>query len=651
MENNIMKYLIFILLFVSLSFSQNNYRNDEINSKVKVYKKLLSNNYTPTENQFKYDVNYYQLELEINPNNRYINGKIKINTKVLNSIDKIEFNLTKGFILDSIFVNNKITSYNYTNDLLTVNLDRKYNHNESVSIDIYYQGYPGSSGFGSFGVSTINNKKMIWTLSEPFGARDWWPCKDHPYDKADSADIIITVPKDLIVASNGSLKKVIENNNKKTYYWHESYPIATYLISVTAYPYYTFSNYYKYSETDSMEIQYYTVYDKINPKYENFALVPNMIKIYSEIFGEYPFIKEKYGHAEFPWGGGMEHQTCTSLGNFGEYVIVHELAHQWWGDMITCKDFHHIWLNEGFATYSEALYAEKMYGKNKYFEEMNSTKYFGGGTIYVDDLSDTYRIFSGNLTYNKASWVLHMLRHVVGDSTFFQIIKEYYKSIYKYNSINTEEFQKICELIYKNSLDWFFHQWIYEEYFPKYKFNYSITKSGNNSTINLNILQTQTNYIFKMPIDINVSTSLGDTTIKIFDSLQTQTFKILVNGDVKKITLDKDEWILRTVEETPNTVNNIKELQNYQLLQNYPNPFNPSTEISFILPKKDYISLKIYDILGRELLTLYEGIKEYGLHKIEFNTKNYGIDFPSGIYFYILKTTSFYETKKMVIIK
>ena len=405
MENNIMKYLIFILLFVSLSFSQNNYRNDEINSKVKVYKKLLSNNYTPTENQFKYDVNYYQLELEINPNNRYINGKIKINTKVLNSIDKIEFNLTKGFILDSIFVNNKITSYNYTNDLLTVNLDRKYNHNESVSIDIYYQGYPGSSGFGSFGVSTINNKKMIWTLSEPFGARDWWPCKDHPYDKADSADIIITVPKDLIVASNGLLKKVIENNNKKTYYWHESYPIATYLISVTAYPYYTFSNYYKYSENDSMEIQYYTVYDKINPKYENFALVPNMIKIYSEIFGEYPFIKEKYAHAEFPWGGGMEHQTCTSLGSFGEYVIVHELAHQWWGDMITCKDFHHIWLNEGFATYSEALYVEKMYGKNKYFEEINSTKYLGGGTIYVDDLSDTYRIFSGNLTYNKASWV------------------------------------------------------------------------------------------------------------------------------------------------------------------------------------------------------------------------------------------------------
>ncbi len=647
-----MKYTI-VLLFLSFSiaFGQNNFRNEEIAFKIKNFNKLSSNDYAPTVNQLNYDVKYYGLNLNINPANRYINGNVKITLKALASIDKVELNLTKDFIIDSIFNGLKRSAFVYSGDMLTVNLDKSLQQNDIIELSIYYQGYPGSSGFGSFGCSDVNGKKLVWTLSEPFGARDWWPCKDYPYDKADSADINITIPKEMIVASNGTLRNTVVDGNNKTYYWHEGYPISTYLISATAYEYNTFSNYYKYTPTDSMEIQYFTVMDKFNPRYEQYELVPKMIKIFSDMYGQYPFINEKYGQAEFPWGGGMEHQTCTSLGSFGEIILAHELSHQWWGDMITCKDFHNIWLNEGFATYSEALYAEKAYGKSNYFSEMRGTKYMGNGTIYVDDLTNISRVFSSDLTYNKASWVLHMLRHTVGDDIFFNILKKYYKSIHQYDAVNTEEFRKICEAEYGKDLNWFFHEWIYEEFYPQYQYQYSKIKNGNNTDIKLSIGQKQKNYIFKMPIDINIATSFGDTTIVVYDSLQSQTFNMSINGDVNNLELDKEEWILRTTEKIASNVSVTHVTGNYELRQNYPNPFNPGTEISFYLPKDDIISLKVFDILGKEIVTLFDGRMEQGNHKIDFNSNRLPGGLTSGLYFYKLTGQNFSAVKKMAFIK
>jgi len=648
----IMKHVILLLLLsYSLLFAQKSYREEEIRSKIKSLNKITAGNYQPTPNQLQYDVKYYGININITPATRYINGVVTIISIAGGTISVLELDLSRELVIDSVLCGNNKTTYTFTNNLLKVNLDRQYLKNDEIRVSVVYHGNPGSSGFGSFGSNEINGKRHIWTLSEPFGARDWWPCKDHPYDKADSADINITVPKELVVASNGSLRNVIETGDKKTYYWHEGYPISTYLISVTAYPYYTFSNYYRYSTTDSMEIQYYTFLDKFNPRYEQFSNVPNMIKIFSDLFGQYPFMKEKYGHAEFPWGGGMEHQTCTSLGSFGEMLIVHELAHQWWGDMITCRDFHNIWLNEGFATYSEALYAEKAYGKKRYTDEMNGSKFFGSGKIYVDDLSNISRIFSGDLTYNKASWILHMLRHVVSDSTFFKLIKEYYQSVHKFDAINTEEFQKVCEKVYQKDLGWFFKQWIYEEYYPKYQYYYQTSKAGSRTNIVLNISQKQTNYIFKMPIDVNITTSLGDTTLVVFDSLKSQSFNLTVNGDITKLALDKDEWILRTVDQIASSVQNEIIPENYILFQNYPNPFNPGTEISFYLPREENISLKVYDILGRELTTLFEGKMEQGNHKIDFNSNRIPGGVTSGLYFYKLTTQSFSGIKKMMLLK
>jgi aminopeptidase N len=374
---------------------------------------------------------------------------------------------------------------------------------------------------------------------------------------------------------------------------------------------------------------------------------PNMIKVFSDLFGQYPFIKEKYGQAEFPWSGGMEHQTCTSLGGWGEFLLVHELSHQWWGDMVTCKDFHHIWMNEGFANYCEALYSEKVYGQNGYFNLLNSMKWLGSGTVYVPDLSNVSRIFDGNLSYNKGAWVLHMLRHVVGDATFFNILRSYYGDRrYQYKVVTTENFRDLCQLIYNKDLDWFFQQWIYQESCPNYQCIKQVTPSGSQSKVKLVINQLQTNYIFKMPIDISISTSKGDTTFVVLDSLKSQEFYLTVNGSISSIDLDKNNWILKTVAYLTST-QSLTKPDDYNLFQNYPNPFNNETIINYSLREPGEIKIKLYDILGKEIQTILTGYYSAGKHTATFNAKN----LPSGTYYYELTSRDFKEMRKLVLLK
>ncbi|UCH84142.1 MAG: hypothetical protein JSW50_00180, partial [Candidatus Latescibacterota bacterium] len=369
-----------------------------------------------------------------------------------------------------------------------------------------------------------------------------------------------------------------------------------------------FSHWYHYASAESMEVAYYVFPRNYGYVQTTYALTVPMIEVFADIFGEYPFVDEKYGHAEFTWGGGMEHQTITSLGGWSEYLIAHELAHQWWGDMVTCDSFHHIWLNEGFATYSEALWSEQAYGMAQYHQDMDAAKYFGNGTIYVHDPSDFSRIFHYGLSYNKASWVPHMLRHVVGDATFFQILKTYYAdSRYQYGTATTEEFRNLCEAVSGMELDWFFHQWIYEEYYPAYTYNWSSTPLGGQYQIDLTIDQTQTNYIFKMPIDVTVTTSAGDTTFVVWDSLATQGFTLTVSDPPSSILLDKDGWILRTIEEPI---------------------INPTFHRGILVVNG--VDLNVY---GADIWTAYEDSVFWGSHDITFwdNFEETGLGYPGNL--------------------
>jgi hypothetical protein len=296
-----------------------------------------------------------------------------------------------------------------------------------------------------------------------------------------------------------------------------------------------------------MEISFFVYPDHMGRVQKTYAMVPDMIGIYADMYGEYPFLDEKYGHAEFGWPGGMEHQTITSLGGWTEYLIVHELAHQWWGDMITCSDFHHIWLNEGFATYSEALYTEQMYGEDAFHEYINDLRYLGDGTVYCPDLSDWGRIFDGGLSYYKGAWVLHMLRHVVGDDAFFEILQQYhYDPRYQYSSASTEDFRDICENVSGMDLHTFFDQWIYGEYYPIYEYDWTYEMIDDGYIVNLNLLQKQSGTIFEMPVDVAVFEEGGtrENFVVQNDSAE-QQFLLPTSAKPESLSIDPEGWILK----------------------------------------------------------------------------------------------------------
>jgi aminopeptidase N len=526
------------------------HRRELARKKAERFEKLRLAETRQTESQTGYDVSFYSLDLSIDPSAETISGAVEISGSVTAAfLSTVDIDLDDNMTVSAVTWTGGTLSFTHPEDLLVVTLDRTYTQGELFSFTVHYSGTPDPS-YGAFGFDTHNGDPMIWSLSEPFGARCWWPCKDVPSDKADSVDVRITVPEALVVASNGTLLSETDNGATKTYYWRERYPISTYLVSVAIHPYVVYSDWYRYAPSDSMEIKFFVFPDHYSAVQPTYAMTKDMITVFADLFGEYPFLDEKYGHAEFTWGGGMEHQTITSLGSWNEYLIAHELAHQWWGDMVTCDDFHHVWLNEGFATYSEALWSEAVYGVAQYQEDMENAQYFGPGTIYVPNTDDWNRIFHSGLSYNKGSWVLHMLRHVVRDSDFFEILRTYYAdSRYQYATVTTEQFRDLCEEVSGMELDWFFHEWIYEERYPMYSYDWTFSPNGGLYNVALTLRQLQTNFTFTMPVDVTITTTAGDTTVVVWNDLPLQEFTLTVQGEPTAVALDKDQWILRTIEE------------------------------------------------------------------------------------------------------
>lgn len=497
-------------------------------------------------NEAAYDARFYDLDLTVTPSNQTVTGSVLARvTVVAGPLTTLDLDLDNLMTVSGVTVAGLPATYTHSSDMLHVTLNRSYANGEQIEVRVNYSGNPASGG--AFGWDSYNGYSLVWSLSEPFGGRTWWPSKDWSDDKPDSVHVRVTAPTGYITASNGSLVSHSDNGVNSVYQWREKHPIATYLVSITSYPYTVYSDWYHYAPSDSMEIQFFNFPGDPSQVQEVQAKVKDMIGAYAGYFGEYPFLDEKYGHAEFLWGGGMEHQTCTSLGYFGEMVVAHELGHQWWGDMVTCADFHHVWLNEGFATYCEALWAYTNGGWDSYRQDLAYNKYFGPGTIYVPDLNDWNRIFDSNLSYNKPSWVLHMLRHVMGDDNFFTALRTYYNQ-YKYSVATTEQFRDLCESVCGQDLDYFFQEWIYGEYYPSYKYNYSVTPSGGGYDVSLNLQQTQSWQIFRMPVDVTITTANSTQTFVVDNSLASQDYQFHVTEEPTAVLVDKDGWILKQIQ-------------------------------------------------------------------------------------------------------
>ena len=647
-----MKYILFSFIWMSFSFGED-IEPKHICSHQNSSFRWASETSTLTQNQDKIDISFYELDIDIDFSLNIISGYVLIKgTKsTVAPPDYIELDLYNNMVVDSVFLNDSHVSFLHESDLIKIPAD----DNVIFSLKIFYHGTPEHCGAGGFKFDSHLDIDHVWTLSEAYCARSWWPCKDDPSDKADSVNIKVSVPSqpEFIVASNGLLESTEVSGDKRTFFWKERYPITTYLVSLAIYPYTIWSEQYiSPISNDTMAIEHYVFPDRYESSYPNYSLTGEMLSFFSNLFGEYPFISEKYGHADFKWGGGMEHQTLSSMGSFSQNLIVHELGHSWWGNLITCKTFNDIWLNEGFARYCQALWVENIDGKQAYFNFMNDHAYYGGGTVYVENPSSNSQIFNSSLSYNKASWVLHMLRHKVGDEMFFEILKEYASNdSLAYNAASTADFQKVCEDISGMDFEQFFQQWIYGDRYPKYELSWW---SEENDIYKVKIDQIQSYGIFSMPIDLNFSGSVGplsvDTTIVVENNTASHLYEISgLDFFVENVTIDPDNWILKEATYVTNGIENIVAKQiNVDVA--YPNPFNSTSNLNFYIHPKFgdlLVEINVLDAKGRIVENIVKKEFNPGFHTQLWNAKGK----PSGIYFIQLSTDNYINNQKVLYLK
>ena len=645
------KTIITILIPLNITFSQQNEKLINTCGKLLSYQNRMTEVSTLSEMQEKIDISYYNIDISIDIESEQISGNVFLSGSVgLDQPDSIELDLSNSMIVDSIYVNSLLSVFIHDGNKIKIptpeeTLQEGYDFN----VQIFYHGQPTSTGFGSFNFDTYNGIPHLWTLSEPYGARDWWPCKDDPSDKVDSLEISVTLQEDQIVVSNGLLiQEISVGNNLKKYTWFESYPISTYLVSITSYPYTVWHDEYIGLNGDTLPLDFYVYPDHYEMVHDNYLLTKDMMKIFAEKFGEYPFMNEKYGHAEFGRGGGMEHQTISSMGGYSEWLIAHELGHQWWGDLVTCSDFHHIWLNEGFARFSEAIWVEASNGPDAYKNYWSNHTYYGSGSIYVEDPSTTSQIFNGNLTYNKAGWVVHMLRGVLGDSLFFESLQSYaYNDSLAYDAVTTEDFKLVCENVSGLELDSFFEQWIYGEFYPKYSLAWDM---NNGNQLQINISQYQNWQFFEMPIEIAVFTDLDTFRLKVDNHGLSQDYLInSVNGVVQRVELDPENWILKEVQYLT-TDNQLPVNSDLIMYPAYPNPFNPVVNVNYFIPEvigEFQSRIFIYNLSGA-LVEELDPVQSYpGLNKILWDAS----DQASGVYFLRVKAKNRSYTQKIQLIK
>lgn len=522
---------------------------------------LFFNNYNEIYSQEDRSVNIimYELNLDLfncftSPYLRTFDASEIISATAEKDVSQISLNAVNSSIqIDSI--GGAGTSYVHNDNILTINLDRFYESGESFEIIIKYKhkNVKDSAFYVKEG--------MVFTDCEASGARKWFPCIDVPSDKA-MFSLKAKVPAGVLLASNGLLTDSTITGDTALYKWVSDYPIATYLMVIAGKEKYNL-DVINWKKPDGKEIQIRFYWQKGETRF-NLDNVKNkvtkMLDLFSKMYGDYPF--EKLGFAtlnrEFIWGG-MENQTMITLcpDCWTEDLICHELVHQWFGDLITPMTWADIWLNEGFATFNEAVWFGYQNGYKEYKKNIlfNAEKYLRrnpGWAIYEKawDVSSPNNeiLFNEEISYSKAGCVLHLLRYVLGDSLFFSSINQYATfQNFMYGNISTKQFASFMSLATGINLDWFFDEWVYKPNHPVYQNNFHIDEASNGKwKVNYTINQIQKNAgFFKMPVEIKVTFANGkDTTIKVNNDYNLQMFTFEFKDEPKKVSFDPNNQIV-----------------------------------------------------------------------------------------------------------
>jgi len=586
-----------------------------------------------------YDLKYHRFYLYADPAQAYISGSVtSYFVATQPGMSSIQFELYATMSADSAYHHGIKYTINHTGNVIDVPLGAIIAEGTLDSVTVYYHGNPTTSGFGSFGNEIHGGAPGMWTLSEPYGASDWWPSKNDLTDKIDSLDMFVVTPNGNHVASNGILvSETALGANSTLAHWKHRYPVASYLIAIASTNYARFSDYYV-TGTDSLQVLNYVYPEDSALLRSGASTVLPSIALFEELFAPYPFRSEKYGHAQFGWGGGMEHQTMTFLGKgaFNAEIIAHELAHQWFGDMITCGSWHDIWLNEGFATYCAALMYENL--NQNYWSiwkrnNISSVCSLNGGSVYCDDTTSVNRIFNGRLSYSKGALLLHMLRWVIGDTDFFKGMKDYLNDPeLHYGFARSSDFISHMETASGRDLKWFFTDWLYGQGYPSYTVD--ISQSENLQT-SIAIYQTQSDIsikFFELPVPIEFFGEGRDTVIVFNNNFSGQLFITNPGFKIDSLKFDPD---LRLV-----SANNKINLLAGSSLVLMPNPAS-----DFLYVQQNVGIINSYEIFSMDGKLVANEKENEAIARLEINTRN----LKAGTYLIRIIYSDRIETRKFII--
>ena len=617
-----MKIHYFIATFLVTFFANSQVEQKDFDRMVESERKSASNHIMQRVNlnTQNYDVTYHILDFTVNPNSTTLNGKVTTNFTALSTMNTVTFDFykktTAPFTISSVKINNVTASFVHSaTHELVITLPSTLVSGSSATAEIIYSGIP-STLEGAYTTRTRPGTtiKEIYTLSEPFGARDWWPCKQDLNDKADSIDVYITAPSQYVAVSNGvepndATYQVISGSNKTTHFKH-NYPIPAYLVCMAV------SNYQIYNQQGGLGTSASTNFPIINYIYpessstsiSNLSVTPDIINFFESIIGPYPFRDEKYGHAMFGISGGMEHSTVSFMVNFNRDLVSHEMAHQWFGDKITCGSWKDIWLNEGITEYMSGCTVENFDGTasfdswkaNKIYSITNS---LAGGVFLTDvEATNVNRIFSSRLTYNKGSMVNHMLRKKMGSANYFQALRNYLANpTFAYKYALTPDYQTQLENVFGSSLSEFFNDWIYNQGYPTYNVVASNLGPGQ---ANIYINQTQSDpsvSFFEMPVSVRLTGSGGQSQDFVLDNtFNSQAFTVNVPFVISGVQFDPNNDIISR-NNTASFSLSTASFSNDNAVFVFPNPSSSSIEIK-IPDDYTFVTTKFYNSLGQMVL-------------------------------------------------
>jgi len=578
---------------------------------MKPHEQLIVNNY---------DLKYHRFYWFADPTQNYIRGVVTsyfVATQPLMS--SIQFELSDSLSADSASHHGFMYGVNHTGNVITVSFGEIIPVGTLDSVTVYYHGDPTTSGFGSFQTAVHGETPVMWTLSEPYGAKDWWPSKNDLTDKIDSIDVFVVTPKVNHVASNGVLvSETPFGVNYTLAHWKHRYPIVSYLIAIASTNYARFSDYFV-NGSDSLQVLNY-VYpeDSLLLSSQTPYILPTM-GLFEQLFGPYPFRAEKYGQAQFSWGGGMEHQTMTFLGKgaFNPETSAHELAHQWFGDMVTCGSWHDIWLNEGFATYCAGLryeFIDNFYWEKWKYQNISNVCYAPGGSVYCDDTTDIGRIFDGRLSYSKGAMLLHMLRWIVGDEKFFQGIRSYLNDPeLRHGFAYTSDFKAHMEAASGRDLTGFFADWYTGQGFPTY--TVSVGQQPDN-TSKVTIFQAQSDPsvdFFEMPVPIRFFGEGKDTTVVFNHTFSGQVFSTDPGFKIDSVEFDPDQWLVSANNKVTLGTDDLPAGKNLVLI---PNPAQ-----DYLYVQHNFSEIKTIEIFTMEGKKLAEPTITQQARNLKINTR------------------------------